>query len=185
LLEEAARLEPALGQATPAFVLLAGDIGLGGLALGVYGIELLEASLPVILSPARHPSLVRAGWAGLASRCFRVPWAPEDVGGVWGYQEFLEALADPAHERHDEFMDWRGPFDPEAFDSVKATKKLKRGLPALRIDLGALGILDAVLHDTIHRLDRDAQLLGYILARAGNHPSAAESNRIKQDRVPR
>src|SRR3984893_10339974 len=39
---------------------------------------------------------------------------------------------------------------------------------ALRIDLVALGILDAVLHDTIHRLDRDAQLLGHILARAGN-----------------
>ncbi|MGO7733498.1 plasmid pRiA4b ORF-3 family protein [Rhizobium leguminosarum] len=24
---------------------------------------------------------------------------PEDVGGPWGYQEFREALADPAHEQ--------------------------------------------------------------------------------------
>jgi hypothetical protein len=47
---------------------------------------------------------------------------PEDVGGTWGYQEYLEAMADPDHERHDEFVGWRGPFDPEAFDPVKATK---------------------------------------------------------------
>ena len=25
---------------------------------------------------------------------------PEDVGGPWGYGEFLEAIADPSHERH-------------------------------------------------------------------------------------
>lgn len=25
---------------------------------------------------------------------------PEDVGGPWGYDEFLEALADPDHESH-------------------------------------------------------------------------------------
>ena len=26
-------------------------------------------------------------------------YPPKDVGGPWGYQEFREALADPAHER--------------------------------------------------------------------------------------
>ena len=30
---------------------------------------------------------------------------PEDVGGVWGYTEFLEALADPNHEQHDELLE--------------------------------------------------------------------------------
>ena len=54
---------------------------------------------------------------------------PEDVGGVWGYTEFLEALADPKHEQHEEFKEWAGPFDPEHFDSVKLTKKMLRGLP--------------------------------------------------------
>jgi len=49
-------------------------------------------------------------------------------GGAPGYEEYLEAMADPEHERHDEFMDWRGPFDPEAFDPAKATKRMKRGL---------------------------------------------------------
>ncbi len=42
---------------------------------------------------------------------------PEDVGGPWGYQEFLEAIADPKHERHCEFVTWIGVnFDPTAVD---------------------------------------------------------------------
>jgi hypothetical protein len=57
---------------------------------------------------------------------------PEDVGGTWGYEEYLEAMADPDHERHEEFLGWRGPFDPEAFDPVKATKRMWRGLPDWR-----------------------------------------------------
>jgi hypothetical protein len=57
---------------------------------------------------------------------------PEDVGGTWGYEEYLEAMADPEHERHEEFMGWRGSFNPEAFDPVKATKKMWRGLPDWR-----------------------------------------------------
>ena len=36
---------------------------------------------------------------------------PEDSGGPWGYGDFLEAIADPAHERHDELARWiGGPF---------------------------------------------------------------------------
>jgi len=42
---------------------------------------------------------------------------PEDVGGPWGYDEFLDALADPAHENHAEMKEWAGePFDPTAVD---------------------------------------------------------------------
>ncbi len=57
---------------------------------------------------------------------------PEDVGGVWGYAEYLEALADPKHERHEEFMEWSGPFDPDDFDPKKATREMKKGLPDWR-----------------------------------------------------
>jgi Plasmid pRiA4b ORF-3-like protein len=57
---------------------------------------------------------------------------PEDVGGTPGYEEYLEAMADPDHERHEEFMGWHGPFDPEALDPVKATKRMRRGLPDWR-----------------------------------------------------
>jgi hypothetical protein len=42
---------------------------------------------------------------------------PEDVGGIGGYQEFLEAMADPEHEEHTDMWDWNGgPFDPEKFE---------------------------------------------------------------------
>jgi len=45
---------------------------------------------------------------------------PEDVGGPWSYAEFLDALADPAHENHAEMKNWIGEtFDPEAVD-IKA-----------------------------------------------------------------
>jgi hypothetical protein len=58
---------------------------------------------------------------------------PEDVGGVGGYEEFLEALADPKHEQHDDFVRWSGGhFDSEKFDPKEATKHMKRGLPNWR-----------------------------------------------------
>jgi Plasmid pRiA4b ORF-3-like protein len=42
---------------------------------------------------------------------------PEDVGGPWGYAEFLEAIADPAHERHRELKQWYADdFNPHAID---------------------------------------------------------------------
>jgi hypothetical protein len=51
---------------------------------------------------------------------------PEDVGGPWGYLEFAEAIQDPEHERHEEFLEWRGEFDPEAFDPDAVNEKLRR-----------------------------------------------------------
>lgn len=46
---------------------------------------------------------------------------PEDCGGVWGYQDLLEILADPTHEEHTERLEWLGldsvdEFDADAFD---------------------------------------------------------------------
>ena len=42
---------------------------------------------------------------------------PEDVGGVPGYGEFLEVLADPSAEGRGEWLNWvGGSFDPERFD---------------------------------------------------------------------
>jgi hypothetical protein len=31
---------------------------------------------------------------------------PEDVGGAFGYQEFVAAISDPNHERHTEMKEW-------------------------------------------------------------------------------
>ena len=39
---------------------------------------------------------------------------PEDVGGPWGYNHFLEVMADPGHEEHENLLEWHGgPFDPQ------------------------------------------------------------------------
>ncbi len=52
---------------------------------------------------------------------------PEDVGGVWGYAGFLEALADPNHAEHENYWEWiGGEFDPEAFDLEGVNTLLKQ-----------------------------------------------------------
>jgi Plasmid pRiA4b ORF-3-like protein len=54
---------------------------------------------------------------------------PEDVGGVWGYSEFLEAIADPKHERHGELLEWiGGEFDSEDFDAKAATIAMMKAI---------------------------------------------------------
>lgn len=47
---------------------------------------------------------------------------PEDCGGIWGYDDLLEILADPAHEEHQDRLEWLGidsadQYDPAAFDT--------------------------------------------------------------------
>ena len=42
---------------------------------------------------------------------------PEDCGGIWGYEDFLEIIKNPDHEEHEEMLEWAGgEFDPEHFD---------------------------------------------------------------------
>ena len=55
-----------------------------------------------------YPRLIEA-----TGRC-----PPEDVGGPWGYREFLDAINDPRHEEHDERLRWiGGRFDPADTDA--------------------------------------------------------------------
>jgi pRiA4b ORF-3-like protein len=50
---------------------------------------------------------------------------PEDVGGVWGYAEFLDAIHDPKHPEHETMTEWIGePFDPAAFDLQAVNERL-------------------------------------------------------------
>ncbi|MEY3808455.1 MAG: hypothetical protein RI893_1431 [Pseudomonadota bacterium] len=52
---------------------------------------------------------------------------PEDVGGVWGYKTFLEALRDEQHEVHDSYMEWiGGEFDPEELDLIEINQDMSR-----------------------------------------------------------
>ncbi len=52
---------------------------------------------------------------------------PEDVGGVWGYETFLEAIRNPRHPEHEEYLEWvGGDFDPDAFDVEAGNAQLRR-----------------------------------------------------------
>lgn len=58
---------------------------------------------------------------------------PEDVGGVQGYANFLEAIRDKTHEEREAMFEWvDGWFDPEEFDPVVATKSMRKCLPDWR-----------------------------------------------------
>ena len=81
--------------------------------------EIVFEGFPPLDQKAKYPLCVEGGRA-----C-----PPEDCGGPWGYADYLAALADPEHEQHEELLEWRGPFDPEAFDPKKATKEMQKGLP--------------------------------------------------------
>lgn len=52
---------------------------------------------------------------------------PEDCGGTWGFAEYLTAIADPSHPSHAEMIEWRGDFDPEAFDPAEFEDNLRLG----------------------------------------------------------
>lgn len=54
---------------------------------------------------------------------------PEDVGGVYGFADFVEAIANPSHSEHDDYLEWHGPFDPTTFDAATATRRMRKGLP--------------------------------------------------------
>jgi hypothetical protein len=41
---------------------------------------------------------------------------PEDCGGVWGYEDILNALSDPTNPENEGRVEWYGYFKPEDFD---------------------------------------------------------------------
>jgi hypothetical protein len=67
-----------------------------------------------------EPGILYPRLIEVAGRC-----PPEDVGGPWGYAEFLDALNDPKHERHAEFKEWiADDFDPNLVDAQWLTEEL-------------------------------------------------------------
>lgn len=78
----------------------------------------VEKVLPVE-SGVRYPVCVTG-----KGRC-----PPEDSGGVWGYADLRETLADPTLDEHADTLEWLGletasEFDPEAFDLDEANLRL-------------------------------------------------------------
>ncbi len=70
---------------------------------------------------------------------------PEDVGGVWGYAEFLEAINDPGHEEHESYLEWiGGELDPKAFDLEATNTALKRMIAAVLLSACGSGTPKAI-----------------------------------------
>lgn len=43
---------------------------------------------------------------------------PEDVGGYWGYEDFVKIMSDESHEEYDAMYEWFGEkYDPKKFDA--------------------------------------------------------------------
>jgi hypothetical protein len=61
---------------------------------------------------------------------------PEDVGGMSGYEEFLEVIFEPSHEEHEHYVRWAGGpsplnrsvgrFQPEEFNVTEVNDALSR-----------------------------------------------------------
>ncbi|HYZ22112.1 MAG TPA: plasmid pRiA4b ORF-3 family protein [Rhodopila sp.] len=52
---------------------------------------------------------------------------PDDSGGIWGYEEKVEILANPEHEDYDEISEWMPEgFDPEHFSVDECNAELER-----------------------------------------------------------
>ena len=51
---------------------------------------------------------------------------PEDCGGIPGFYELLEAIADPAHPDHAHVKEWAKDYDPATFDPLPIKYALGR-----------------------------------------------------------
>lgn len=50
---------------------------------------------------------------------------PEDVGGVPGYYEFIDAISKPRHREHKRMLEWYGrPYDPDDIDALSIRRRL-------------------------------------------------------------
>ncbi|VAW84354.1 hypothetical protein MNBD_GAMMA16-1922 [hydrothermal vent metagenome] len=52
---------------------------------------------------------------------------PENCGGIWGYENLLEIISDPAHSEHEEIIEWLGSdFEPEYFSLSETNNMLSQ-----------------------------------------------------------
>jgi len=88
-----------------------------------------EHKVKVIRTFEPVPGEVYPRLTGVSGKC-----PPEDVGGIPGYYEFLDAIADPEHPEHEDLKSWYGAtFDPNLPDTeelqLEVLKLAKRWKP--------------------------------------------------------
>jgi hypothetical protein len=115
-------------------------------------------------------------------RCIRGKRAcpPEDVGGAWGYGNFLQAITNPEHPEHEENLTWiGGAFKPEAFD-LQAINTMLREVIRER---GAEPFGDWLAHKALFVHARTKALPDWPQALPGEHNEAAEHSPLRRDVV--
>jgi hypothetical protein len=94
-----------------------------GVAALIYTYDMGDNWRHVVTVEAAGPGEAGVRYPRLAGGARRCP--PEDVGGLPGFDYFLEALADPAHEEHADLLAWHGgPFDEEDFDAAAVGRRV-------------------------------------------------------------
>lgn len=79
----------------------------------------------VIAVESSEPCDFTGSWCEVIDGARACP--PENVGGVGGYESFLEAISDPQSGLGKEAVDWAGgAFDPEAFNRPAANAAVQR-----------------------------------------------------------
>ncbi|MBB5695922.1 plasmid pRiA4b ORF-3 family protein [Muricoccus pecuniae] len=94
--------------------------------------HLIEIKREIPLLPGEEVPILLAG----ERRC-----PPEDVGSLSGFEDFLDAMADPSHPEHEATTTWYGgPFDPTDMDEPRISGNLaaiarrrQRGKPTRRL----------------------------------------------------
>jgi len=105
---------------------------------------------------------------------------PEDVGGVWGYVRFLEAIRDPADDEHEEYMEWVGEeFDPEAFDLAEVNARLRR----LGRGRGTESLIVWSIDEDQPRTDMAATASPWVQTLMDDQWVAAENLPLRQDMI--
>ncbi len=67
------------------------------------------------------------GFAGPVCTGGKLNCPPDDCGGIGGFYDFLEAIQNPAHEQHEELLDWiGGGFDPEWFSLDEVNRRMPK-----------------------------------------------------------
>jgi hypothetical protein len=51
---------------------------------------------------------------------------PEDSGGIYGFYDKLEALADPERPDHEDIAEWLGDYDPDKFEDLPIKYAISR-----------------------------------------------------------
>jgi hypothetical protein len=72
---------------------------------------------------------IRQGEPGVAyPRYIGGEWnaPPEDCGGIPGFYETLDAIADPGHPNHDDAVEWFDEYDPKFIDELPIKYALSR-----------------------------------------------------------